>query len=321
MKEILTERPNLFEPNVYITMCVELTGKICLFQLTIAIKKAYEANEAAMSRIVLEHGIAYYEKLAVSNCKITITDKNWIELVKENEKLPFAIEKGELIRTFIISEETDTKMVIMAHHLAGDGKSILYLIKDILNALVKNPLTYKPLVLLKRDSFPDTRLSVSAKMFLHYCKRKWKKRYFTWQDYYDLHNKYWTAACSDIQYKTLSTAETEQIIENAKQIGCSVNSYIVTMFLQKYQKKCQVGIPVSIRESKNEAMSNLTSGIRINHLYHTEKTFAENAMQVDAKIKWELRKKRVFVLQFLAELPMTLIDAVLLLDQHNSHAY
>lgn len=29
MKEILTERPNLFESNVYITMCVELTGKIC----------------------------------------------------------------------------------------------------------------------------------------------------------------------------------------------------------------------------------------------------------------------------------------------------
>lgn len=27
MKEILTERQNLFEPNVYITMCVELTGK------------------------------------------------------------------------------------------------------------------------------------------------------------------------------------------------------------------------------------------------------------------------------------------------------
>ena len=84
------------------------------------------------------------------------------------------------------------------------------------------------------------------------------------------------------------------------------------MFLQKYQKKCEVGIPVSIRESKNEAMSNLTSGISINHLYNTKKTFAENAIQVDAKIKWKLQEKSVFALQFLAELPMTLIDAVLL---------
>lgn len=28
MNEIVTERPNLFEPNVYITVCVEIEGKI-----------------------------------------------------------------------------------------------------------------------------------------------------------------------------------------------------------------------------------------------------------------------------------------------------
>ncbi len=139
-----------------------------------------------------------------------------------------------------------------------------------------------------------------------------EKKLFTWQDYYNIHNKYWETACSDIQYETLSISETEQIIESAKQIGCSVNSYLVTMFLQKHQKKCEVGIPVSIRESKNEVMSNLTSGIRIYHLFHTKKTFAENAIQVDAKIKRELQNNRFFVLKFLAELPMTLIDAVLL---------
>lgn len=312
MKEILTERPNLFEPNVYIVMCVELTGEICLQQLTAAINEAYKANEATMSKIVLNHGIAYYEKLSVSGCKTMVTDKNWIELVKENEKLPFAIDKGELVRTFIIPAETDTQIMIMAHHLAGDGKSIIYLIKDIMNALAQNPLTYKPLVLLKRNSFEHIKLSLSAKLFIHYCKRKWKKSNFTWQDYYNLHNKYWETSCSDIHYETLSISKTEQIIERAKQIGCSVNSYLVTMFLQKYQRKCEVGIPVSIRDSKNEAMSNFTSGIRIYHLFNTEKTFAENAIQVDAKIKREIQKKRLFVLKFLAELPMTLIDAVLL---------
>lgn len=316
VNQILTERQNLFEPNVYITMCVELTGKICPHQLTAAIKEAYKANEATMSRIVLEHGTAYYEKLSVSGCKTMITDKNWMELVRENEKLPFEIDRGELVRTFIIPADTDTKIMIMAHHLAGDGKSIIYLIKDIMNALAEKTLTYKPLALLDKDSFSDTGLSVSAGLYAHYCRRKWKDCFFTWRDYYNVHNKYWETACSDIQYKTLSVSETEQIIENAKQIGCSVNSYLVTVFLQKYQKKCEVGIPVSIREGKNEAMSNLTSGIRIKHLFDPKKTFAQNAMQVDAKIKAKLQGSRVFALQFLAELPMTLIDAVLL----NTHA-
>lgn len=312
MQEILTERQNLFEPNVYIAMCVELTGKICPHQLAAAIKEAYKANEATMSRIVLENGAAYYEKLSVSGCKTMITDKNWIELVRENEKLPFQIDKGELVRAFIIPSDAGAQMMIMAHHLAGDGKSVLYLIKDIMNALTQKTLAYKPLVLLQKNSFLGARLSVSAKLYAHYCRRKWKNCFFTWQDYYNLHNKYWETACSDIQYKTLSVSETEQIITKAKQIGCSVNSYLVTMFLQKYQKECEVGIPVSIREGGNEAMSNLTSGIRIKHMFDTEKTFAENALLVNAKIKSKLDSTRLFALQFLAELPMTLIDAVLL---------
>lgn len=312
MKEILTERQNLFEPNVYITMCIELTGTVCPHRLTAAVKEAYQANEATMSRIVLEQGAACYERLPVSGCKVVITDKDWLELVRENEKLPFEIDKGELVRTFIIPADTDTRIMIMAHHLAGDGKSILYLIKDIMNALAQKALVYKPLVLLQRDSFSGARLSVSAELYARHCRRKWKNCFFTWQDYYNLHNKYWETACSDIQYKTLSVSETEQIIEKAKQIGCSVNSCLVTMLLQKYQKKCEVGIPVSIRESKNEAMSNLTSGIRIRHLFDTKKTFAENAMQVDAKIRSKLRSSRFFALQFLAALPATLIDAVLL---------
>lgn len=57
------------------------------------------------------------------------------------------------------------------------------------------------------------------------------------------------------------------------------------MLLQKYRKKCDVGIPVSIREGENEAMSNLTSGINIKDQFDTGKTFAENAMRVHNKIQ------------------------------------
>lgn len=317
MNEIITERPHLFEPNVYITVCVEVTGKVCPQKLTAAVKQAFEANEATMSKIVLEHGFAYYEKLPVSCCKIEIENenKNWTELVKQNEKIPFAIDKGELVRVFIIPLEDKTQIMIMAHHLVGDGKSIIYFVKDIMNALSDTPLNYKPLTLLGRN-LPQKGLSVTAKLYARYCKHKWNNSFFTWQDYYDLHNKYWKTASSDIQYKTLSAEETQRIKNDAKQIGCSVNSYLVTLFLQKYQKKCEVGIPVSIRQDKNEAMSNLTSGIRINYKYDAGKTFAENAVQVHKRITKALKQNKVFVLQFLAELPMTLIDAVLLNTYH-----
>ena len=319
MNEIVTERPHLFEPNVYIAVCVEMAGKVCPQKLAAAVKQAFEANEATMSKIMLEHGFAYYEKIPVSCCKIEIENenKNWIELVKQNEKNPFAIDKGELVRVFIIPLEDKTQIMVMAHHLAGDGKSIIYFVKDIMNALSAIPVAYKPLTLLGRN-LPQKGLSVTAKLYARYCKHKWNNRFFTWRDYYNLHNKYWKTVSSDIRCETLTVEETQRIIDNAKKIGCSVNSYLVTMFLQKYPKRCEVGIPVSIRQSKNEAMSNLTSGIRINYKYDVGKTFAENATQVHKKIARALKRNKVFVLQFLAELPMTLIDAVLL-NTYNSY--
>lgn len=312
MNEIVTERSELFEPNVYITVCVEIAGKVCPHKLSDAVKRAFEANESTMSKIVLEQGTAYYEKMSASNCKIKIKNENgnWVELVTRTEKIPFAIDDGELVKVFIIPSADKTRLVVMAHHLAGDGKSIIYFVKDIMNSLAGIPLAYKPLTLFGRD-LPKKGLSVIAKLYASYCNHKWDNRFFTWRDYYDIHNKYWETVSSDIKYKTLSVEETQKIIEDAKQIGCSVNSYVVTLFLQKYPNLRNVGIPVSVRQDKNEAMSNLVSAVYFNYKYDEEKTFAQNAMRVHKKITGKLKRHRFFVLQFLSRMPLTLLDAVL----------
>lgn len=313
MNEIVTERSNLFEPNVYIAVCVEIAGNICPQKLSAAVKQALEANEAAMSKIVLERGLAYYEKMPVSGCKIGIERENtsWLELVYQNEKIPFAIDKGELVRVFIIPSTDKTHVMIMAHHLVGDGKSIIYFVRDMMNALSGVPLTYKPLTLLERN-LPQKGLLAAGKLYARYCNRKWNNRSWGWQDYYNMHNQYWKTVSSDIQYETLSVEETQKIIDAAKQIGCSVNSYLVTMFLQKYPNLRKAGIPVSIRQGNNETMSNLTSGIFIHYKYDTRKTFAQNAMRVHKRIMWILKRYQMLALQFLTRLPVTLIDAVLL---------
>ncbi len=114
MNEIVTERPHLFEPNIYIAVCVEMAGKVCPQKLAAAVKQAFEANEATMSKIMLENGYAYYEKIPESCCKIELENENkkWTELVSQNEKIPFAIDKGELVRAFIIPSEDSTQIKI-----------------------------------------------------------------------------------------------------------------------------------------------------------------------------------------------------------------
>lgn len=312
MNEIAVERPHLFEPNVYVTVCVEVSGVVAADDLACAVEKAYKANETTMSKIVLTQGRCYYEKLSESRCTVDIVDSNWSDIVKENEKKAFAIDKGELMRTFIIPREETTQILIMAHHLAGDGQSMICFIKDIMNALSGKALKYKPLALVARDSLPRKGLSLLAKSYTRYCRRKWSGQTFTWQDFYDLHNKYWRYNTSDIRCETLSEDKTLEIIEKSKLIGCSVNSFIVTEFLRKHQKTCEVGIPVSIRQKGDETLSNFVSGISIRYKYDNKKTFAENALRVHKSVERKLRDIKFFVLQFIAELPPTLIDAVLL---------
>ncbi len=85
--------------------------------------------------------------------------------------------------------------------------------------LAEMPLTYKPLEVLTRNSFSKTKLAISAELYARYCRYKWENDVFTWQDYCNIHNKYWKNFYFNIQCKTLSASETEQIIEKVKQTG------------------------------------------------------------------------------------------------------
>lgn len=71
-------------------------------------------------------GAAYYERTPQSGCKVEIVQNDWQEVIRQNEKIPFELEHGELIRCFIFPVGEKISFVIMAHHLAGDGKGIIY---------------------------------------------------------------------------------------------------------------------------------------------------------------------------------------------------
>ncbi|MDE7404493.1 MAG: hypothetical protein K2M81_05235, partial [Lachnospiraceae bacterium] len=132
----------------------------------------------------------------------------------------------------------------------------------------------------------------------------------------NLHRNYWRTTSSYVQYKHFSRNETKLILDNAKQIGVSVNSYIITAFLQADSRNHIVGIPVSVRENGNKSMTNLTSGVQIIHSFADRGDFSENAKQVQQKVSKELEKNRWFVLRFLSNLSPSLIDGVLLYTHH-----
>lgn len=311
-KFVRSERANLFEPNVYISMVAKLSGDVSPREMEQAVYAAYEANEATMSRIVLESdGNAYYEKMQASGCKFFADCRPWQQMLCESERTPFALNQGELVRVFLSEEDGQPVLFIHAHHLVGDGKSVWILLNDILRSLNKHSLTYKPMLSVDR-AFLEKRAKLPAltKFYINRVNQKWIKNRvsFSWDDYYAVHRAYWDRYTSEIQTRSHSINEIKaKCPENV-----SINSYLIAE-LVKDEPQCHViGIPVSIRE--DDGMSNQVSGITVKYAFDDQKTLSENAGKIHKAIYRKLgsRMMKHFILLFMERLHPSLTDGVLL---------
>lgn len=329
-KLICTERLDLFEPNIYIGFLVQITGNADAGAVAAAVKAAFAANEATMSKIVLTgNGEAYYEKLPQSNCTVSVCEDDWRDILRRNEKVPFSINTGELLRVFVITAKNGLSLFIMAHHLAGDGKAVTYFLEDIMTALVGIRLEYKPIRFVSTDALPDaSKLPLIFKWYAHLFNRRWKRtgRTFDWNDYAAVHHTYWHSRESHIVFERFSPEEISAIRAYAKRIGATVNSYITTAFMQADRKLGTVGIAVSVRDGNDKSMSNLVTGISVEHVYVSHSAFEENVRRVHKKVQCKLENPVVkyFVLRFIPLFNPGLIDSVLmctygLYDNKTSH--
>lgn len=314
-KELWSERVDLFEPNIYIAFSVEIEGNPTAAALVAAAEAAFAANEVTMSRIVLEaDGTAYYERMEASGCKAEITEQqDFRVLLCENEKNPFDIGRGELVRVFAGAG----RLFIMAHHLAGDGKSITYLLEDIMRALAGEKLVKKKLSLITASSFPrEAKLPVFFKWYADRFNRKWRKSgyVFGWEDYWRIHRTYWEMRSSRVLCESFSAEEVAKLRARTKEIGISMNTLLTTAFLAADTANACIGMPVDARADGNRGMTNQATGISVDYAYQPDKSFAENAKIVHGKVQEKLRrpKNRYFILQFMPLFCPTLIDSVLL---------
>lgn len=313
-KPIISERPNLFEPNVYIGIYVEIDGNPPVELMKNAIQKAFQSNELTMSKVVIDElGQAYYQKLKQSGCKVIITENDWKSILAENEKQPFAINSGELMRVFI---NENGKLFLMAHHLVGDGKSIITFLQDVLMVLAGNEPQYKQgNILTKEFLHRKAKLSFLARKYVSYLNKVWGKErhHFSWGDYDAIHKQYWEGHTSNILTHTFTEKETKRIKDMARALNVTVNSYLISSILCVRKDFNIVGIPASIRED-NQSMSNQVGGIALN-LKNVKKTkMNEKVKMIHKRIQKKLKSpsKKYFVLLFMSEVCPTLIDAVLL---------
>lgn len=312
---IRKERTHLFAPDINIAYNVLLKDKITFEALKEAVIKAARSNAILGCSVELsQNGEAYLVLNEEAEFSVELTQSSFEAVVRENEKIPFDLKKGGLIRFYCNIGKDSISLYIIMHHLAGDGGSGIYLIGDILKALDNNEVVYKPLELCSPEvSDEKCRLNPFVKMMVKRADRMYKKtgKVFTFTDYAEMFASYHNANENKHITAQITDIETAKIKEFAHENGVTVNSIITTAFIKAAKAKTNVGIPVSIRKTDCRFMGNYATGINIDYSYDNKKSRSYNIKNVHKAIYGKLNdeNKKYFLMKFMNALSPVIIDS------------
>ena len=307
----------LFDPNIYIAAVMTLKRKkdVSAEEIKEAVEMAYTKNETTMSKLVLDNGEIYFENIPKSGCKVFIDRREWVDILHENEKNTFRIDEGELVRTFIIDGKEEVRVFIMAHHIFGDGQSLVLFAQDILSCLAKEEVEYRALNNEDQEAIPsDIKYPFLKKLGIKLLNKQWAKtgKLFGWEDYYNIHKKFWANRQNYVE-KIVLSEDVQEIREKSKKMGITVNSYIVAKQLEKFQEYKIIGMPISYR-ANNRSIANKVTIIKINYKYNPAISFEQNAKKVHQIIKKtnENPAKKFFIAKSLGLFGFGLLDGALM---------
>ena len=330
-KKVRMERTHLFLPDAVIVMKAEIYPNQekfrelyqkkehrseLLIPIREAIMQASLANETLHSRLCMDtHGEVWYEAMKEpgTSCEICEADTDWKQLVAMQKRQPFDLKEGKLMRCFLIPRDHGVMLIVMMHHLAGDGKSEITFLQDVMSALNQKPLTSKPLSILKQSDLPHgTGLRLPVRRLVRVLNHAWKREgtVFGKQDYLRVCDGYWKQQEQKIADRIFTEKETEQIRQMAKQEGVTVHTFLTTAILKAYGKQAEVSYAVDVCGTARNGMGNFVSGQNFTAAYDDTDSFAGNMKQIHAvyqEKKLDVRN-RYFTLRFLGALTPALID-------------
>jgi len=316
MTNIDKERIWIFSPVNSIVIKVDIKGIIGEEKLKDAISNTLNHYDMFHQKIFIDNeGKAYYKSTDMYEPIVKSMECDWMEVVKEQEKIPFEIDKGEFIRFFYTKTETGMSILIIAHHIAGDGISFAYFVEDILRSLSGEKIEHKKLELFNMDNLPkEARLRAPMTWLLKYMNRNWKKteKIFNFSDYYSMCKKYWEHKETSIYTYYLEDEIYDSLYRYSKENKITINTIITTALIRASGEFSDVGMAVNIRNKGFTGMGNFATGISVKHQYDEKKSFAQNARNVQRKIYDKLNNpsKKYFLLQFMRSINPTLIDAI-----------
>lgn len=312
---ITKERIHLFAPGVHIGAIATLNSKLTSLQLHNALTYTIEHHQILCSKIQIEEdGSASFIPTNHPHVVFESLTSSYEETMNLQKNIPFNLEKGESIRFFYAISDTETKILIIMHHLYGDANSLILFMNDLLCALNKENLPFHPIEQLDPANLPPhPKTKWLTSLLMRSLNTRWKKTHkiFNFNDYHFLYPSFTKNydICTLINHFESDTLARLKKLASQNQI--TLNSLLVTA-LAEALSSTSLGITVDIKPSSFTGMGNYSTGISIISTYSKEKTFLQNAQAIHKLIyaKLDSPKEKYMLYEFMTLLNPSLIDSI-----------
>ena len=338
---IETERQDLFDVSIVIAMRFHISGNVTNDAIMDAFDRAVRSHEILGTKVKIDDdNVAYYERQDNRDSSnvmdtssfvrntISFEEADWQDILRREEKKRLRIEDGEFIRGFVYSPTDDTNVesndkgtniLLMMHHLGGDGKSLVYFIETFMKCLSGNNSEFLEMRTIPAGDLSDKALkdrvgplALVPKIFNKKWKKDSKRQEFSFEDMDKAYEEYWDTRESDVKEYVISPEMTAKILARCKEWNIGFTAYITTAFLRRMGRKLDIGYAVDARENGNRSMGNQATGISIKYAYNYDKSFRKNAEKVQRLMTKKLEDDgaRNFILPFMAAFEPSLVDAI-----------
>ena len=325
---LMNTRLYLRSPSINVCFRVIIEGTICENNLAKALKAVCIRHPFLNSFVELDNNNAAW--LIKRNIPFSVeyyksNEMDWQTWYKRNDDAVFDFSQGPLVK-FCVITDNNTEIIILGHHIIGDGVGYLNLIKDILLSL-DDRMEVAPQI--PPFQAPDTYfketilLDEGVRSYATSLNEKWKlnRVRFSENDYVDFFKAYRKKFVPNLYMTSIAGDNFLNLLKKAKSSGLTVNEIIAVAFSVSTKEileidEIRLGIALNIRNElvsePKECMGNYSSGISVKTHYDPKLDFITNAKKIAETIQEQLSnvKARHLAVHFLNEFEKDLIESI-----------
>lgn len=229
----------------------------------------------------------------------------WKDVIREQIKIPWRLMEEPLIRFIFLENEHEFDVIMMGHHIMGDGKSVMHIFEDFVNIYLGHALdlpvhrirlirgTNDLAVAYEGSAFTD----ILVKLF----NSRWRKEKtrFLEKEYERIYRTFYAKYDIDFAHGYIEGESYKKLRAACRQHEVSLNSAIITAFMYGMQKKqydrreeLKVTVAASIgkylRFNSDRTVGNYVSAVSSRFRYNFRISFWENAESIGGRLKKEL---------------------------------